>query len=458
MTISALDATVWAEKNFRSTRLFNRKKVNRLVLVASRLAEGKGKSLAQLFNRWYDTKAMYKLLSENVMTPDIIQDSHRKSTYSNIENWDGDVLAIEDASEFDWNGLEPIEDLGPVGSGRKNDQGFILHSTLAIGVSNKGLGFNILGLAFQQYYVRPPKRDKRIKRSFSNDIMETDLWRTVIKKKALPALTKVIRVCDRNADIYEVIDETKEYGCKHIIRLSHDRLVLETDGEYIKSLMQNTESMGQTIIEKRFKGDGQKHAITLNLNWKKVKLRAPSRPGSGIGKLPAMEETVVHVWGNHPTTGEIIEWFLYTDLEVNDLFDAIKVARYYAARWTIEDYHKTLKSGLKAEDLQLETAHGLFAAIAIMSIVAIRVLDLREKGRINPDGPPEESGLDELELKVLSKYLKRELKSVKCVVLAIGSLGGHLNRRSDGMPGVLTLWLGMSRFLTIMEGVRIIEN
>lgn len=458
MTISALDATVWAEKNFRSTRLFNRKKVNRLVLVASRLAEGKGKSLAQLFNRWYDTKAMYKLLSENVMTPDIIQDSHRKSTYSNIENWDGDVLAIEDASEFDWNGLEPIEGLGPVGSGRKNDQGFILHSTLAIGVSNKGLGFNILGLAFQQYYVRPPKRDKRIKRSFSNDIMETDLWRTVIKKKALPALTKVIRVCDRNADIYEVIDETKEYGCKHIIRLSHDRLVLETDGEYIKSLMQNTESMGQTIIEKRFKGDGQKHAITLNLNWKKVKLRAPSRPGSGIGKLPAMEETVVHVWGNHPTTGEIIEWFLYTDLEVNDLFDAIKVARYYAARWTIEDYHKTLKSGLKAEDLQLETAHGLFAAIAIMSIVAIRVLDLREKGRINPDGPPEESGLDELELKVLSKYLKRELKSVKCVVLAIGSLGGHLNRRSDGMPGVLTLWLGMSRFLTIMEGVRIIEN
>lgn len=458
MTISTINATAWAEQNFRTARLFNRKKVDRLVQIASRLAEGKGNSLAQLFNRWYDTKAMYKLLRESVMKPDIIQDSHRELTYSNIENWDGDVLAIEDASEFDWNGLKPIEGLGPVGVGRENDQGFILHSTLAVGVPNKGFGFSILGLAFQQYYIRPSKREKRIKRSFSNDAMETDLWRTVIRKKALPPLSKVIRVCDRNADIYEVINETKEYGCKHIIRLSHDRVVLETDGEHIKSLMQNIEPMGQTTIEKRFKGERQKRTITLNLNWKKVKLRAPTRPGSGLGKLPAMEETIVYVWGNHPTTGEVIEWFLYTDLEVNTLSDATKIACYYAARWIIEDYHKTLKSGLKAEDLQLETAHGLFAAIAIMSVVAIRVLDLREKGRINPDGPPEESGFDELELKVLSKYLKRELKTVKCVVLAIGSLGGHLNRRSDGMPGVLTLWLGMSRFLSIMEGVRIVVN
>lgn len=458
MTIYAIDTTAWAEQNFRTTRLFNQKKIDRLVRISSRLAEGKGKGLAQLFDRWYDVKAMYKLLRSKVMKPDVIQNSHRELSYANIEKWDGDVLSIEDASEFDWNGLEPIEGLGSVGVGRETDQGFILHSTLAVGVSNKNVGFSMLGLVFQQYYVRPPKRDKKVKRSFSNETIETDLWREVVKRKAIPPLNKVIRVCDRNADIYEVINETKEYGCKHIIRLSHDRVVLESDGEHIKSLMQNTESMGQATIEKRFKGDSKKQTITLNLNWMKVKLRAPTRPGSGLGKLPPMEETVVHVWGNHPSSGEVIEWFLYTDLEVNSLLDATKITRYYAARWIIEDYHKTLKSGLKAEDLQLETAHGLFAAIAIMSVVATRVLDLREKARIDPNAPAKESGFDELQLKVLSKYLKRELKTVKCVVLAIGSLGGHLNRRSDGMPGVLSLWRGMSRFLSIMEGVHIFVN
>lgn len=445
----------WAIKNFGKALLFNKKKVKRLVGIAGKLAEAKGTSLAHLFDNWYDTKATYNLLKQPVMTPDCIQNPHREIAFQNIENWSGDVLAIEDSSEFEWNHKEPIEGLGPIGSGRDCDQGFILHSTLAIGITERGK-LEILGLPFQQYYVRPPVRDTKKKRSWSKDLIETDLWRNVIQKQALPAASKVIRVCDRAADIYEVFTETKEYGCRHIIRLKHDRVVLP-EGLQIKSLMTDHESMGQTQIEKRIKGGTKSEIIKLNMSWKKVSIRAPSRPGFGIGKLPDFEETVVHVWGDYGN-GEMLEWFLYTDLEVKSVEDAIKVIQYYALRWTIEVYHKILKTGLKAEDLQLETAHALFAAISIMSIVGLRILDLRERLRMNPEAPAEESGLDELELKVLGKYLKRNLKTVKCVALAIGRLGGHQNRKSDGMPGVLSLWWGMSRFLGIMEGVRLMTN
>ena len=93
-----------------------------------------------------------------------------------------------------------------------------------------------------------------------------------------------------------------------------------------------------------------------------------------------------------------------------------------------------------------------------MSVTALRILNLREKLRMNSDAPAENSGLDELELKLLGKYLKRELKTVKCVALAIGRLGGHQNRRGDGMPGLLSLWWGMTRFLNMMEGVRLAMN
>ena len=157
--------------------------------------------------------------------------------------------------------------------------------------------------------------------------------------------------------------------------------------------------------------------------------------------------------GERLANGEKIEWFLYTDLDVNSLEDAIKIVQYYNLRWSIEIYHKILKTGLRAENLQLETAHAIFAAISIMSIVGLRILDLRERLRMNPEAPAKESGLNELEIEVLGKYLKRDLKTVKCVALAIGRLGGHQNRKSDGMPGVLSLWWGMSRFLGIMEGV-----
>ena len=90
-----------------------------------------------------------------------------------------------------------------------------------------------------------------------------------------------------------------------------------------------------------------------------------------------------------------------------------------------------------------------------MSVTAAKIVDLREKLRVNPDAPAEESGLGEVELKFLGKYLKRDLKTVRCVALAIGRLGGHQNRRSDGMPGILSLWWGMTRFLSIMEGVQL---
>lgn len=449
------DIQKWATKNFSDALLFNKTKVKRLISIAAKLSEAKGTSLARLFDNWYDTKATYNLLKHPVMTPDCIQNPHRKIAFQNIENWQGDVLAIDDASEFEWNYNEPIKGLGPVGSGRDSDQGFILHSTLAIGITNKGK-LEVLGLPFQQYYVRPPTREKRKKRAWTKDLIETDLWRNAIIKKALPASSKVIRVCDRAADIYEVFTETKEYGCRHIIRLKHDRVVLP-EGFQIKSLMINQESMGQTQIEKRIKDGTKSEKIKLDLNWKTVSIRAPSRPGFDIGKLPDLQETVVHVWGEYGN-GEKIEWFLYTDVEVNSIEDVVKIVQYYSLRWTIEIYHKILKTGLKAENLQLETAHAIFAAISIMSIVGLRILDLRERLRMNPEAPAKESGLNELELKVLGKYLKRDLQTVKCVALAIGRLGGHQNRKSDGMPGVLSLWWGMSRFLGIMEGVLLMTN
>lgn len=74
---------------------------------------------------------------------------------------------------------------------------------------------------------------------------------------------------------------------------------------------------------------------------------------------------------------------------------------------------------------------------------------------VNPEAPAKESGLDTLEIKVLSAYLKRELKTVKCVALALGKLGGHLNRKSDGMPGIKTLWLGMSKLIALVEGAKL---
>ena len=73
-----------------------------------------------------------------------------------------------------------------------------------------------------------------------------------------------------------------------------------------------------------------------------------------------------------------MEWVLYTDEPTEALAAALVGVMDYATRPLIEEWHKGLKTGLKVEELQLETGHRLFAATAVMSIVALRLLDMIE--------------------------------------------------------------------------------
>jgi hypothetical protein len=124
----------------------------------------------------------------------------------------------------------------------------------------------------------------------------------------------------------------------------------------------------------------------------------------------------------------------------------------------IEKYHKAIKTGLGAERLQLESAARLFAAIAIMSVVAFRLLELRERLRIHPEAEADQAGLSRLELEVLRESSGRTLRTVREVALAIGRLGGHLNRTRDGLPGWQTLWHGMNTLHVLVEGVLLAQR
>jgi Transposase Tn5 dimerisation domain len=187
-----------------------------------------------------------------------------------------------------------------------------------------------------------------------------------------------------------------------------------------------------------------------------VALSAPWRPGHGRDRHRPIKCTAVRVWeATAPDTGERLEWILLCDANVQHFAQAHACALQYSTRWMIEEYHKALKTGLGAERLQLESAERLFAAVAIMSVVALRLLELRERLRRHPDAAAEQAGLHPLELEVLRVKSGRQLYTVREVALAIGRLGGHLNRKSDGLPGWQTLWHGMNTLHALVEGVLI---
>jgi len=464
----------WAEFNFGKVYLGDIRRTSRLVELADIMSKKPGSSLAKLGKNWYATKANYNLLKSGHMKPDIIQCNHRIIVEEAINSAKNDVYLIEDASELSWSGKEPIDGLGPVGSGNSTDQGFIIQSVLAveetIEKANSGRIHNtarppvrILGLLDQQYYTRPPKLEKTRRRRETDDPLETDLWRNTLSR--IPKFNKdekrIIRVCDRAADIYEVIRETEESGLHYVIRARHNRVIAgESEANSLCMFDHDELQHSKTKLQVMLRGrDGNPtQDVTLSINWTRTTTKAPSRPGYKAGTLPPLNYTVVRVWSDNliGSDQDQIEWFLITNLPIDDELDACNIVKIYCTRWLIEDFHKALKTGMNVEDLQLETSNALMAATAMMSVVALRLIDLRERVRIMPDAPAKESGLNELELKVLSAYLKRDLKTVRCVALAVGRLGGHLNRKQDGMPGIITLWKGMSELLQMVKGAQLV--
>ena len=183
---------------------------------------------------------------------------------------------------------------------------------------------------------------------------------------------------------------------------------------------------------------------------------APWRPGYGRSGKPPIQCTAVRVWEvAAPDAADRLEWILLCDTDVTDFAQARACALQYSTRWVIEAYHKAIKTGLGAERLQLESAERLCAAIAIMSVVALRLIALRERLRRHPEAEADQAGLSRLELEVLRERSGHALRTVREVALAIGRLGGHLNRTRDGLPGWQTLWHGMNTLHALVEGALI---
>jgi len=190
-----------------------------------------------------------------------------------------------------------------------------------------------------------------------------------------------------------------------------------------------------------------------------VTLKAPARPDR---TLPEVTVTALLATEPQPPAGEEpLDWLLLTNLTVDTPEQAIEKLAWYLCRWQVEVYFKVLKSGCRVEQLQLEKRKRLEPALAFYMIIAWRVLYLTMLGRDCPQMPCDAVFADE-EWKAV--YLVTQRKpppeqppSLDMMVRMVATLGGFLNRKSDGFPGPKTLWIGLQRvpdFVLALEAQR----
>jgi hypothetical protein len=267
-------------------------------------------------------------------------------------------------------------------------------------------------------------------------------------------------VADRGADIYEHLQQCQAQGLGFVVRAAQDRaLVAGAEKAPAGRLFERARaqpSAGTFALALHGRPRQPTREVVLQVSFTPpLALRAPQRPGGATGKGEPVPGSVVRVWEETgpDASGPGLEWLLLCDQPVTGLAQALVCVRQYTSRWLIEDFHKALKTGLGAEKLQLQTASRLFAAVALLSVVALALVDLREKSRLEPDLPAEAAGLTATELRVLRHQHGRPLATVREVYLALAALGGHLGRKGDGPPGWQTLWLGRRSLRLLVEGV-----
>ena len=158
-----------------------------------------------------------------------------------------------------------------------------------------------------------------------------------------------------------------------------------------------------------------------------------------------------------PPQGEkAIVWRLLTNEPVSTWDDAWRVTGWYERRWIVEEFHKAPKTGGPIEDLPFTTPARLEPAIALLSVVAVTRLNLRDASR-RPDATTRRATtvVAAGDVEMLSLWRDRKIRNnltVQECFLALARLGGHQNRKCDHRPGWLVLWRGGTKLQAMLDG------
>jgi Transposase DNA-binding/Transposase DDE domain len=424
----------------------------RIVDLADLLVAAEAESWPDKFADPADYRAFQRLVNRPQATHASVRDTHTRRTRDRMAAAPV-VLVLHDTTELDYTG-RAIPALGPIGNGR--GRGWLCHNSLAV---DPGTGA-VLGLANQilRRRVAPGvARTETVEAKRARGDRESRLWWDGVQGvgPTRPGCTWV-QVCDRGADTFEFLQHLSTAGYPFVIRSQHNRAVTP-DGEQPNRVHDRLRALpAQAGWRGVARTDaGRSREVKLQGCWATVTL-VPPRVRRGDRDPVPVTVTAIRVWEVETPVGEPpVEWVLLTNGPVADVGAMRTVVGYYQRRPIIEEYHKALKSGCGVERLQQRTGPALQAAIGITAVLAVALLELRDRARDpGSQDQPAAALVGERAVRVLSVWRLGAPEpnwTVKAFVWALGRLGGHMNRPSDGPPGWQTLWRGLRKLRAMID-------
>jgi len=461
MSTTLLPPAQWAQLEFALSNLGDQRRTKRLVNIAARLAENPGGTLPQAFSDWAELKAAYRFFDQPKIGWDQIAAPHWERTRTACRE-PGEYLLIEDTSELDYTGGVGREDLGVIGDG--HGRGLFLHSTLAVKTEAWNLEQRpegiVLGLFWQQCWNRRPnaQRKQESRAQLLRRPRESQRWAAAWELAGgPPAGSTWIYIADRESDFYEPIARCQQHGVDFIIRGCQNRKLVGEWG-YLREALEAAPVRGQMTVELRSRPGQEARTAIVEVRAAAVISKGPYRPG---GYQPNLAFNVIEVREvNGPEGVDPLHWILLTSLSCKRWVEVQRIIGRYASRWWIEEYHKALKSGVGVEESQLQRAYRIESLVAVLSVVAVRLLNAKWLARARPDEPIDAPAFGGQALKILAKRFGKPKGgwTHKTVLVAVARVGGFIGRRGDGLPGWQTIWRGWQRLMWMCQGLEILKQ
>jgi len=404
----------WVEEEFGGVKFFDDRLTERLYSIARDLYEKPGALVPQACDGLNArAKGMYRFMSNPKVNMELLLRPHIESTVERMKEYPI-VLAVQDTTSLNHSSHPYTNGIGPIMENSKKTLGMFMHDTLAF--SEEGVP---LGLLNVQCWARGPEDEGKGKKRHSLPIEKKEsykwirsYWAACEAQNVCPE-TQVISVGDREADIYELFVENRRQsnGADLLIRSIRSRCRRTEEGDLWERMAGCPISGYRDLLIPK-KGVRSKRIVRLSVRFSRVDLTPPRSKKD----LPIIPIWAVYVREEEsPQNEEPIEWMLLTTVETDTIEQAYRRVKWYAKRWGIEVFHRTLKSGCNVEKRRFRDIDRLKNSLAIDLVIAWRIYYLTINGRKTPDISCEPF-LSEDEWKVLcikKKKTQKMLPSLK---------------------------------------------
>lgn len=462
----------FGSRNFADVNLGDRRRTKRLVQLVDAICRHTGGSLPDKLPIPADLRAFYRLMNCDRVTHEVLMDAHTDATrrelaqcVPSVASPADVVLVLHDATELDYTSKKSLtHQLGQIGQGTR--RGYICHNSLAVRLiptqNKEGVDTVVpetLGLLSQILHHRADVGKETHKEARERESRESRLWRRGVEACGLvPPGVVCIDVSDSLSDVFEYMAYEVTYGRQFVLRAKENRTLAEPINEhgYLFDAVRSLPSVGERTVTIQASPGRAARTAKVQIAFTKVRIAPPGRKSGDYEPVP-LELWAVRVWeSNTPKGEEPLEWILLTNCPVNDRADAGLRIDWYGKRWIVEEYHKGMKTGCSIESMQFELIERLEPAIAILSVTATTLLRLRDAVRApDADTRPATEVVDAVYVDALASCYPSRMKGKITVLkfyMHVARLGGHQNRKCDGLPGWLTLWRGWTKLDSIVMG------